>query len=134
MKSRSEISALLGEAKLEISDVNEEKGTWDVVFDVQGKRQVTSVLHGDDFLLLVSFLESAKLIGKNLDELPAEVLRTIIREESAVDLAKFFFHSPSLVVVVSELYDADPQLSAAELRARLEACALLAAKLDLALA
>jgi len=133
MITPQEVTRLLSNENLRVSRADEGDNYWVVGFDVEGKNQTAVVLlpPNGDYLLLVEIPKSDKL-KQPLDALSAEALRTLVRVASQVPLAKVIFSPPNTYLVTSEC--SVEGVTSHKLRRRLEACAVLAAKLDLALA
>lgn len=131
----NQITAMLRAENVNIPSVHEQKRVWFASFDVEGKKQqVILFLPSDsEYLLMISPMTVAKLLGQSLDSMPVETLRTIIRVSSEVPLAKVMYQSDApMFLTTSECSVED--VNGKKLKRRMEACAKLAAKLSLALA
>ena len=131
-----QLDVLLKQADVKLAGSRKEQdaGVWIANFDVQGKKQIVIVVLSSDtapYISVMSLPLSSKLNEKTLEELPAETLRTLLRVSSEVRLAKVTYLGP-VAFVTSECSTDSP--TPQKLRNRMEAAALLAAKIDLALA
>lgn len=109
-------------------------GVWAADFEVGPKKTqlvLVALPPGASYISLLAIPESPILDSTPIDSLPADVLRTLIKVGSEVRLAKVTYQS-SVFIVTSECSTDSP--TAAKLRNRIEACAILAHKIDLALA
>jgi hypothetical protein len=133
----AEITALLRSEGLEPTGANEEALVWGLQFTYEDRKQLVLLAlpqgHGQEYLVMMSLITAAKVAGKSLDVLPAETLRTIIRVASEVPLAKVLYQAGDQPMLLATSECSVDAVTGHKLRNRLEACARLAIKLQIAL-
>jgi hypothetical protein len=108
---------------------------WIVMFDINGKKKRSMLfLPGSSaYFFAISPIESEKIAGR-LDDIPADVLRTIIRISSSVPLAKVDCVEPvDNVGFIAMSQCSTEGFTGPKLHRRLEACAKLAVRVEDAL-
>lgn len=135
------VTAALKDEGLEVH-ADEEEGQWGMSFELNARKQYAVLIAPQSlrdepmlnrYFLAISFIES-DVLNKAIEQLPAEVLRTLLKVQAEVLLAKIDYWGLDDEPIYAAISPCSVvNVDGPKLRRRLEACADLAARVRAAL-